>query len=94
MVFALLAWTAIDLLAPQLCDAETETIPTEASSSTSMPAPPSVPIDDCFCCSQTVDPVSLDLAHTEGEPIALPPTPDERPSPGVAPLLYHPPLSV
>lgn len=50
--------------------------------------------DDCFCCCQTVETVTLDL--TLGAPTSLPLTdaPKPRVSPGVLPQLFHPPLSL
>lgn len=88
MVCVLLTWTAVDLIAPQLCDAEesAQSSPLQPDSSSQDRG------DDCFCCSHLVDPVpfavllapSLIVLVEDAAPLDL--------SPGIPRSLYHPPL--
>lgn len=80
IVLVLLTWTAVDLLAPQLCAAEAS----HASASAS--------VDDCFCCSHTVQPVLQAVILPDVSPVELPAAKSESPSAGVVRPLFRPPL--
>lgn len=90
-VCVILTWTVIDLVAPQLCAAE-------QSAGVSMTSHQSdeSPVDrdaDCFCCSHTVSPMTLDVAFTLGTRIVIGARPPHRLALGVPRTLYHPPLT-
>ena len=90
-VCLLLAWTALDLLAPELCEAESA-ISSTAGSTERSPQAPHAP-DDCFCCSNTVNSTIYSVTFTFSEriPVALATVRDL--SAGIPRSLYHPPLA-
>ena len=95
----LLAWTAVDLTATQLCPADGQARPfavSERSSKMLAPSRPTTPVapahvDDCFCCSHCVNvgvlvPVSATAATTGCDPV-----PDVRIPFNDGHPLYRPP---
>ena len=100
MVLVLLTWTAVDLLAPQLCaaDASQPDGAAAAAITVAAPSPDQVPDaipadrDDCFCCSHTVRPAMQMVLFVDVSPVELPEAPPVSPFAGIARSLYHPPL--
>ncbi len=86
----ILAWTAVDLLVPKLCAAETFTVSTEASHDAD--DSPVQPDSDCFCCSHTVTPMSCDAVLGVIMIVGSATFPTSELPLGVSRLLYHPPL--
>jgi hypothetical protein len=84
-VCVLLTWTAVDLLVPQLCDAESLSKASAPSSAPSQGA-------DCFCCSHAVDTVKFEVVFVDGVTVIVDDCPPAPLSPGVSPRLYHPPI--
>jgi hypothetical protein len=90
VICALLAWTAVDLFVPQLCEAE--------AYSTSAAAPDAgnqeTRGDDCFCCSHVVSPMQFETGYS----VQAVGRPEEDRSPslveGIPRSLFHPPLSI
>jgi len=88
-VCVILAWTAIDILAPQLCAAEQSAgVATTSDQSDELPVG-----SDCFCCSHTVSPMSLDVAFSLDARIVLEDEPSQSLVMGVPSSVYHPPLT-
>lgn len=87
---AILMWTAVDLLVPQLCAAEVAPSATETSHNDD--ESPVRPEADCFCCSHTVSPVSIDVAMIVVNLAGFVTTSAIRLPLGVDRPLYHPPL--
>ncbi len=82
-------WTAVDLLVPQLCAAETTTVSGDVSHDDESPVRPD---SDCFCCSHTVKPMTCDAALAVVTTVGVATFPTATLSLGVPRLLYHPPL--
>ena len=93
VVCVLLTWTAIDLLMPQLCDAENYTQSAVTPSDAGSPDDVRPDAGDCFCCSHTVDPVEFARTLASDEPVIVTSSVATRLMPGVARLVYHPPLA-
>jgi hypothetical protein len=98
-VLVMLTWTAVDLLAPQLCAAEASqpSAPAAAIALTAAPQdqiPPAAPaaLDDCFCCSHSVRPVMQAVILADVSPVGLPATHAESQSAGIVRPLFRPPL--
>lgn len=95
----LLAWTAVDLTASQLCalDAVPAAAVTEQADAgeAQLPlAPDPAHVDDCFCCSHCVD-VKLIQTELVSSRLSAPVRAlDERAPLGAARPLFHPPQSV
>jgi hypothetical protein len=51
----LLTWTAVDLMFPECCLAETLWVTEDAADSSDAPRPSQPPVDDCFCCAMCID---------------------------------------
>jgi hypothetical protein len=86
----ILTWTAVDLLVPQLCAAESSTLAGDVSHSDD--ESPERPDSDCFCCSHIVTPVSCEAVFALVTVVDVVAFPTSRLSLGVPRLLYHPPL--
>jgi hypothetical protein len=86
---AILMWTVVDLLVPQLCAAESTTVAGDASHEDQSPVRPD---SDCFCCSHIVSPVSGDAVFAVVTTVGVSTFPAVNLPLGVSPLLYHPPL--
>ena len=95
----LLAWTAVDLTATQLCPADGQGRPFAinqrdsealAPSGSTTPVPPPH-VDDCFCCSHCVNVGVLIRIRAIAAATACDPVPDVRIPPDDGHPLYHPP---
>ena len=85
-VYVLLAWTAVDLLVPQLCNAESF-----GQSSSQSPAAPQG--DDCFCCTLVEDPEPFRIQAVAAPRVILNEVPTDDVAPGFPSPPYHPPLA-
>lgn len=86
----ILTWTAVDLLAPQLCAAEPVTIAGVASHESD--GSPVRPDSDCFCCSHLVTPMAFDVVFAVSMATVEPALRQTDLPLGVPRTLYRPPL--
>ena len=88
LVYVFLTWTAVDLLAPQLCAEEVTAGDDLAQRAQAPPSP-----DDCFCCCQFVDLTRFTVVLVEQAVEIVETFSAVEPLAGVQSRLYHPPLS-
>lgn len=93
VVFALLAWTAFDVLNPAFCGLDERPFVANAATTLAgdLPVDSPVPAEDCFCCSHTVRMTAATvvvsiLPHAAERRIDVERTPRWTSFP-----LYHPP---
>ena len=93
----LLAWTALDLTATQLCAADNrpwalnEPAPEDVAGPSSSTPVPQGHIDDCFCCSHCVNVALLVPLRATPLTTACDPSLDTRVPSGDGCPLFHPP---
>jgi hypothetical protein len=94
-VVLLLSWTAADLVNASLCAVDSGGLAQNEAAMTNHPAgpvpPPTSPVDDCFCCSHSVDVgrLTVVLDSTAVAPIPEMSVPAAPQSPPHIP--FHPP---
>ena len=94
-VVFLLSWTAVDLANASLCAVDSDGLEQSDAALTAQEAdpiaPPASPVDDCFCCSHSVDVgrLTVILDSTAAAPIPEMSVPAAPLSPPHIP--FHPP---